>query len=87
VIVEFESPVDVSALSGLPGVTEVNVLGEGRYRLALRDGVDIRPVIFRYAADHSLSLIGLRQENNSLERIFHALTQSQHTATDTSSVA
>src|SRR5690606_9278992 len=46
-IVEFESPVDVSALSGPPGVTEVNVLGEGRYRLALRDGVDIRPVIFR----------------------------------------
>lgn len=75
VIVEFDAAVDVDSLTALPGITAIESLGEGRYRLSVTRGVDIRPAIFRHAADHNLSLIGLRQEDNSLERIFHELTQ------------
>src|SRR5690606_8935801 len=75
VIVEFETSVDADAIGGLAGVTHMTALGDNRYRLGLKDGVDIRPAIFRYAADQQLSLIGLRQEENSLERIFHELTR------------
>lgn len=75
VIVEFDAAVDVDSLTALPGITAIESLGEGQYRLSVTRGVDIRPAIFRHAADHNLSLIGLRQEDNSLERIFHELTQ------------
>jgi ABC-2 type transport system ATP-binding protein len=36
---------------------------------------DLRPGIFRFAADNNLSLVGLKQEENSLESIFQELTR------------
>ena len=32
--------------------------------------MDVRPEIFRFAADHSLSSIGLKQEEHSFEKFF-----------------
>jgi len=74
VIVEFGSPVDISAMQQLPGISTVAPAGENRYRIQVQPGIDIRPEIFRYSADHHLSLIGLKQEENSLESIFRELT-------------
>ena len=74
VIVEFETTVDTHEMEQLPGVINIVALGENRLRIHLDPGVDIRPEIFRYAADRKLSLIGLRQEENSLENIFRELT-------------
>lgn len=74
VLVEFESPVDVTEIRQLPGVKDLAPLGENRYRIHIQPGADIRPEIFRYAADKNLSLIGLRQEESSLENIFRELT-------------
>ena len=74
VIVEFGGAVDMSAMQQLPGISAVAPLAENRYRIHVQPGVDIRPEIFRYSADHHLSLIGLRQEENSLESIFRELT-------------
>jgi gliding motility-associated ABC transporter ATP-binding subunit GldA len=74
VIVEFETSVDTLEMERLPGVINIVALGDNRLRIHLHPGVDIRPEIFRYAADRKLSLIGLRQEENSLENIFRELT-------------
>lgn len=74
VFMEFESPVDREEVERLPGVLQLTDLGGNRYRVQVHPGTDIRPVIFRYAADRNLSLIGLRQEENSLENIFRQLT-------------
>lgn len=75
IVVEFESPVAVEELLRLPGILQMVYLGENRYRLHIAHGADIRPEIFRFAADRNLSLIGLRQEENSLEGIFRELTE------------
>lgn len=75
IVVEFESPVAVEELLRLPGILQMIYLGENRYRLDIAHGADIRPEIFRFAADRNLSLIGLRQEENSLEGIFRELTE------------
>jgi ABC-2 type transport system ATP-binding protein len=75
VVVEFESPVEVSEMARIEGVSDVEDLGDNRYRVHIPSGTDIRPEIFRYAADRKLSLIGLRQEENSLEDIFRELTR------------
>lgn len=78
VIIDFEVAVDAEVLSSLRGVIKVEkveITSPHRYRLYSEAGVDLRPEIFRFAADRNLSLIGLKQEEGSLENIFHSLTQ------------
>lgn len=79
IIAEFETPVAAGELEKLPGVSAVADEGQGRYRIQVQPGIDLRPEIFRYAADRGLSLIGLRQEENSLENIFRELTVNRET--------
>ncbi|MEQ1585955.1 MAG: gliding motility-associated ABC transporter ATP-binding subunit GldA [Cyclobacteriaceae bacterium] len=74
VVVEFEGEVNESELLALDGVEKVTCIQKGLYRLAAREGADLRQEVFRLAADKNLSLIGLRQEENSLEEIFRSLT-------------
>jgi ABC-2 type transport system ATP-binding protein len=77
VFVEFESPVNTSELERVGGVSQLISLGGNRYRIYVQTGVDVRPEIFRFAADKHLSLIGLKQEENSLENIFRQLTETR----------
>jgi ABC-2 type transport system ATP-binding protein len=58
-------------------VTAVAALGDRSFRLISSDDIDLRPEVFRFAADNRLSLVGLRQEENSLEAVFHQLTVSK----------
>lgn len=74
VIVEFEGLVHEDQLRLIAGVSSVTSEGNGRFRVSAAEGVDLRPELFRFAADRKLSLIGLRQEENSLENIFSSLT-------------
>jgi ABC-2 type transport system ATP-binding protein len=77
VIVEFEGNVSLQDLRGLTGVKSVEVVSNSQFRIKAHAGADLRPEIFRFAADHKLSLIGLKQEENSLENIFRELTSIQ----------
>lgn len=74
VIAEFEIPIDAAALQQIPGVLKCIELEAKRYRIHYQTGLDIRPEIFRYAADRRLSLVGLKQEENNLESVFRELT-------------
>lgn len=74
VVVEFENDVNENDLQALPGVEQISRLKTGVYRLTAKEGADLRPHVFRFAADKNLSLVGLRQEENSLEDIFRSLT-------------
>ena len=74
IVVQFEKEVDASRLKSLPGVTDVEAMDDFRYRVVSSGSSDLRPEIFRFAADNNLSLIGLKQEENSLENIFRDLT-------------
>ncbi len=77
VIVEFEGNVSMEHLRGLAGVKTVEVLRSSQFKITGHSGIDLRPEIFRFAADRKLSLLGLRQEENSLENIFRELTSTQ----------
>jgi ABC-2 type transport system ATP-binding protein len=77
VIVDFEVEVDpglLRALRGVRSVESVNARPVYRYKIYSDDMSDLRPEIFRFAADRNLSLVGLKQEEGSLENIFHSLT-------------
>jgi len=73
-IVEFESNVTVEQIDKIPGVEQSHVIEGFKFRVVAKDAVDLRPEIFRFAADNNLSLIGLKQEESSLENIFRELT-------------
>ena len=73
-IVEFESAINAADMQSIDGIERIADLGSSKYRIYYQPGLDIRPEIFRYAADRRLSLIGLKQEENTLESIFRELT-------------
>lgn len=76
-IAEFEGTVDEHALGNITGVDTVVKLDPGKFRIHAKEGADVRPEIFRFAADRQLSLLGLKQEEGSLENIFRELTAKQ----------
>lgn len=75
VIVQFERDINSEQLKLLPGVFEVLPQADFTYKVIASRVTDVRPEIFRFAADNNVSLIGLRQEESSLENIFRDLTQ------------
>lgn len=76
VIVEFEQHVAIEDVRKLKGVKSAELLDGNRFRIEAENAVDIRPEIFRFATEKNVSLIGLKQEENSLEAIFRELTGS-----------
>ncbi|RRB04185.1 gliding motility-associated ABC transporter ATP-binding subunit GldA [Larkinella rosea] len=78
VVAEFEQDLgdETVLLNGIPGVRHVEVLDENRYRLTADKGTDLRAAVFRLAADKNLTLVGLKQQESSLEGIFKELTMN-----------
>ncbi|GAB4026823.1 gliding motility-associated ABC transporter ATP-binding subunit GldA [Spirosoma koreense] len=76
VVAEFESDLtDSTILGSVPGVERIEPLGQGQYRISASPTTDLRAAIFRLAADQNLTLVGLRQQESSLEGIFKELTK------------
>jgi ABC-2 type transport system ATP-binding protein len=73
--IEFSHEIEPDKLHDLPEVQAVTARGEGKYEVITTGQTDIRSMIFRLAAENNWSLIGLKQEENSLESIFQALTK------------
>ena len=74
VVVEFKAGVSAMDLREIPGVAQVQETAPQKFRITAEGKTDLRPEIFRFAAEKNLSLIGLMQEENSLENIFKELT-------------
>lgn len=76
VVAEFESDLpNADVLTRVPGVERVEPLGRGQYRITAAPKTDLRGAVFRLAADQNLTLVGLRQQETSLEGIFKELTK------------
>ena len=73
-VIEFEGNVTREELRSIAGVLDVEEVGNFKFRVTGSSGIDLRPEIFRFAADRHLSLLGLKQEEGSLEGIFRELT-------------
>ena len=72
---EFEQAIDVTPLRALPGVLAVEAETSHTYRIRARAGADQRGAISRLAAAQGWVLLGLRQEEQSLEQVFQELTK------------
>jgi ABC-2 type transport system ATP-binding protein len=77
IIVEFSGDVNEEMLRLAPGIKKLDRINSFSFCLEPLEGFDLQAEVFRFAADHSLSLRGLRQEESSLEEIFRELTVNQ----------
>lgn len=73
--VEFEAPVNAALFEQIEGIRRVEEVGAAQYLLHTNEDLRVRSRIFRLAADNDLPLVGLRLEENSLEKVFRELTQ------------
>lgn len=74
ITVEFEKDIQAELLKNIEGVSEVKPSGSGKYQVRSTGGKDVRGDIFKMASENNWTLLGLRQEENSIEAIFRELT-------------
>jgi ABC-2 type transport system ATP-binding protein len=76
-VVEFANEVNESELRALTGVVQVKRIDANRFRIQSEAGIDLRSRLVDFAVKNNLSLIGLKQEESSLESIFSELTTDE----------
>jgi ABC-2 type transport system ATP-binding protein len=65
IVVEFKESISISDLLSISGVDKVEVSGK-TFRIQSKPNADIRPELIRFAAEKKLSLLSLKQEENSM---------------------
>ncbi|MGV8041354.1 MAG: ATP-binding cassette domain-containing protein [Thermoanaerobaculaceae bacterium] len=63
-----------AGLARLPGVAEVQALGDGRFTVAVEGGLDLRRAVFSLAVERGWVLLEMAQTTPSLEDVFLRLT-------------
>lgn len=75
IFVEFKEEIDLDHFRNIKGIENVIKNNDGKYNITVASKDDIRPLIYDYAKDNNLTLIGLQSEEISLEHIFQDLTK------------
>ena len=73
--VEFAHDIDSQVLTTLPGVTHVQQTGSQAYEISGNGDTDLRASVFQLSTAQNWTLIGLKQQENSMESIFQELTR------------
>ncbi len=74
--IEFSESPEVSLFQKLPGLEKIEPEGEHVIRMTFGNDTDARADIFRIAAENNLPVVGLTQEELSMENIFRELTHT-----------
>lgn len=75
IIVEFKESIDNLQLENIPDVKDIVKTDNGKWKITVENKEDIRPLIYDFAKNNNLTLIGLQSEEISLEHIFQNLTK------------
>ncbi|MCU0444333.1 MAG: gliding motility-associated ABC transporter ATP-binding subunit GldA [Microscillaceae bacterium] len=73
--VEFEKSINEPILQAIEGVKAVKKISETQYQIYSDTEVDVRGKIFKLAGEQNWTLLGLQQQESSLESVFQNLTQ------------
>lgn len=74
ITIEFASAVTQQDLMQIKGVVKATNLKENSWRLQSEAGVEIRPLINKFAIDKNLTILSLQKEKSTLEQTFQELT-------------
>jgi ABC-2 type transport system ATP-binding protein len=75
-VIEFSTSVSATLLMQAEGVASVTKISDTKCRITAVSGHDIRASLVRFAGEHNLPLVGLTQEETSLESVFSELTRT-----------
>lgn len=74
VVVQFKSPVKSEALKAINGITSVKKLNDNRFRLSAKSEVNLQEALFAFAVKTGNIILEQKEEEQSLESVFRALT-------------
>jgi len=74
VFIEFIEEVTHEKLSKIKDLSEIKMLSDFTWLLSSNAHKDIRPDIFKFAVENSLTIITMQQKGRQLEEIFQSLT-------------
>ena len=74
--VRFNSPVDVTSLKSMAGITSMQLQPDGAVMLFYQPGTHLQEAIMRYASERNLQLAEMKQIEQNLESIFRMLTSN-----------
>ncbi|MBW6501396.1 MAG: gliding motility-associated ABC transporter ATP-binding subunit GldA [Bacteroidales bacterium] len=74
VTVEFDRIADKDAISKVPGVSSARNLKDNIWIIEADSEEDIRPAIFSFAVNNSLTVLSLQKKESNLEEVFRLLT-------------
>jgi ABC-2 type transport system ATP-binding protein len=75
IYVEFSGDVDLKALKVMPEIIEITRGKDNALIIHARSGKDIRPDLFNFAVKKNLTILSLKKEEQSIEKVFQALTK------------
>ncbi|MGG6229331.1 gliding motility-associated ABC transporter ATP-binding subunit GldA [Tenacibaculum sp. SDUM215027] len=73
--VTFDYKLEEQFIKRLPNITAYKNTLENNWILTFNTSEDMRPVIFDFAQENGLKILGLNAENKNLESLFRELTQ------------
>ena len=74
VVVEFDKEIDLSKLAEIKSANAIKPAGINAWQIEAESDEDIRPAIFKFAVDNSLTVLSLNKQQNNLEEVFRHLT-------------
>jgi ABC-2 type transport system ATP-binding protein len=77
VVVQFDRRILLPTLEALPGVVSAVESTHTVYRVVGQSGVDIRPLLFKFAVDKSAAIIEMYAEKSSVEDVFRQFTKRE----------
>ena len=67
---EFSESIDTEKVKAIAGVISVVAGADNKYEIKTEASVDARPEIFKFASENGLTLLGLQQEEVTMENVF-----------------
>lgn len=74
-LLEFSKNIDIDEISVWDEILSIELISEHKYRIKATTKSDVRPLLFDYAASKSIKLLGLQQEEVTMENVFRELTK------------
>jgi len=73
--VEFDKPFDKDLILKIKGVKQIKKMNDNIWEIETDGNIDVRQDIFKFAVDHSISVLTMHKEEVKLEKVFQQLTK------------
>lgn len=75
VVIQFDRKILTNTLRAIPEIVSVTEIENTTYRINGKKGIDIRPVLFKYAIDKAAGILEMYTEKSSVEDVFREFTK------------